>query len=509
VIDSIELGAKLCYGDDNDETIIHASGGTGNFYYSLDNGDDIADAILKDSIFIGEEIGLKRPYVIDEKGCAKTGLQYEYEQPDQFLVDFEFSDIQCHTDTFGNMLLGIQGGTGQYELSINDANFTDVSNVHSINRSTSKDTTSVNLLESNIKLYDGIRYEFYLRDENNCHVQERSPRVNSYTDDFADTIFEIPPILVLVDLDQRPVFCGAENTGKILFEATGGTVTSEQGYILTAYNVNRDESKTNADGTFVVDKLFQGLHKCSLTDAHGCVAETNLDLFPYDTITVAHENEAIQIEITDLTLPTYDCKFDGAIEVDVYDYLFDGVTVKVEHYNEAIEVLKQFDPNDTIVADSDYIRLVNEDDTLYYATQQLVAEYMGIGDYVVTATDIYTSCSVSVPFFLESIGGLDCPDVNNYNVFTPHNNDEENENFTFFGSANQMYSLQVYSAYGELVYSSGEQLAPNDGIKWNGVDNKERPVPVGTYIYLMHLNIGVAGDTIMNGNVTILRADGR
>jgi hypothetical protein len=80
-----------------------------------------------------------------------------------------------------------------------------------------------------------------------------------------------------------------------------------------------------------------------------------------------------------------------------------------------------------------------------------------------------------------------------------------------------VYNLKIFTAYGEMVYDSYKRqveeghdvnVADREGIRWDGLDNKHRPVPAGTYIYL--LRTGVApNDTLREGNVTILRNNGR
>lgn len=506
IIDSVSIGKKLCYGNTNDTTIIYASGGTGKFRYSLNNGLKLSE--LEDSLFIGEEIGLKQPYVVDENACVATANSYEYVQPDKFEVEYEFFPIQCYDDQYGDMKLEIKGGTGNYELSINDPNFNTETDLYDIYRS-QKDITQFALLENNILLRDDKVFKFYLRDANKCHVQNIED-LYSYTKPFADTIFVIPEKLVLVGLEMRSVNCRDENTGVIIFEATGGTVTTEQGYILQAVNIERNQSKFNSNGSNQVDKLFAGLHRCYLTDANGCIGETKLTPagYDFDTISVAYANESIYLEVSNIIVPTCDITFDGSLEINVADYSQDGVTAYVEKLNPKLNVYNQFDEPDTILADPDYKRVINEDNILYFANSVKIADHMGIGRYLITVEDNYTGCATSLDTLFISRDGDDCPKLNNYNAFTPHNGDLLNDNFTIFGSQYQEYKLQIYTSWGELVYSN-EGVADDEGVKWNGVDNSGRPVPVGTYIYRLHKQLSAQEDTTIINNITILRGDGR
>lgn len=59
--------------------------------------------------------------------------------------------------------------------------------------------------------------------------------------------------------------------------------------------------------------------------------------------------------------------------------------------------------------------------------------------------------------------------------------------------------VKIYSRWGELVYES-EQYK-ND---WNGV-KKKKPLPAGTYIYLLKILLANNTLTELKGDVTILR----
>ncbi|HKM94914.1 MAG TPA: gliding motility-associated C-terminal domain-containing protein, partial [Prolixibacteraceae bacterium] len=503
VIDSVALGEKLCHGDVDDKTIIHATGGTGKFYYSLDNGATLS--ALEESVFVGEKAGTKRPYVKDENGCEATFAAYEYLEPLALEVEYTFFPIQCFDDEFGNVVLDIKGGTGNYEVNYNSPNFD--SNVHEIPRS-QLDVTTFDFHKNDINLTDDITYYFYLRDANNCHVQNVEG-VNNYTKPFADTVFTKPQKLVLEKLDQRMVTCRNENTGVILFEASGGTISATNGYTLTTTNVERGQVRTNVLGSYQVDKLFAGLHRCVLTDANGCIGETRMSpVYDFDTITVAYKNESIFLEIAEIIQPHCNETYEGVLKINVADYTQDGVVAKVDYYNGALDVFYIFDRDDTIKAEIDYATGLDTDNPLYFANSKTVAENMGVGRYVVYVEDIYTGCSASIDTTIISKFGDDCREINYYNVFTPHNGDDLHENWTIRGSQHQKYALQIYTPYGEMVYSR-EGTADGEGVKWNGVDNKDRPVPVGTYIYLLNKYKGSKRDTFINGNITILRGDGR
>jgi gliding motility-associated-like protein len=504
----IDWGEKLCYGSNDDKTTIRASGGTGHYYYSMNNGTTLSG--LDDSVFVDLEVGEKYPYVEDENGCPNLNEvpSHLFEQPDKFEVYYKFYGIQCYDDEYGDMELKILGGTNNYDVTYNDPDFSETSRIINIPKS-SEDTTQFKFLEKNIYLEPNVTYNFYIKDENGCHAQNIDG-VRNTSDVFADTIFTIPQQLVLTELRQKPVNCSDDNTGIIEFDATGGTTRPGDGYVMRVVSDGR-VPKYNAPGSEMVEKLFAGHYKCYLTDANGCEAVTDLTPlgFNYDTITVAYNNESIKLSISDIYQPTCDRTYDGYIEVNVEDYLFDGVTANVEVYDANVDRYfpLENDEADTIVADEDFS---NQDpvNTLFFANGVRVADYITIGDYRITVTDNYTGCDASVDTLITSVDGDNCPEMNRYNYFTPDNGDDYNDEWIIFGSQNQKYTLQIYTSYGELVYDD-EDISDNEGIKWDGTDENGRPMPSGTYIYLLRKNEGTPKDTLINGNISIIRSGGK
>lgn len=504
VINQVIPGIKLCHGDLDDSTVVYASGGSGKFYYSLDNGTNFG--ALTDSVFIGEATGTKQPMVKDENNCVASAPMYEYVEPDALKAFYKFSPILCYDDEYANMELKIMGGTGNYALGINDPNFAgDVSFITRVKN----DTTNYNLLDNNVFLIENTRYRFYVRDENNCHVENISG-VNSYSKPIADTIFTKPSKLVLIadSLTMKPVTCSADQTGIIRFAAQGGTVTASKGYSLRAVHVAMNYSSVNKPFSNYVENLFAGLHHVYLTDANGCVGETRLtdDGFTHDTITVGYANISLRVNVSNIDLPNCDDTHDGKLEIDLEDFNEEGVTAYVEKLDTTLGLFFDLenDEDDYIESNPAFVGTSG----LYFLNNIQIAQGFGVGTYKITVRDNYTNCVSYIDTTVFSVNGDSCPPTFFYNVFTPHNNDDYNENWTIFGSEYQKYTLQIYTSLGELIYTD-KGIADSQGVKWNGVDNKKRPVPVGTYIYLLRKNEGTPRDTLINGNVTIIRGDGR
>ena len=81
-------------------------------------------------------------------------------------------------------------------------------------------------------------------------------------------------------------------------------------------------------------------------------------------------------------------------------------------------------------------------------------------------------------------------------AFTP-NNDGVNDNFQGYGTYIKNYEMGIYNLWGQLVYHTTDYSKP-----WDGT-SKGRPVPVGTYYYVIDLKTGK--EPIVTGSVTIIR----
>lgn len=518
LIKDVDWGIKLCNYSMDDSTIIHVEGGTAGFYYSLDGGSSYGD--LNDSIFVGESIGSKVAMAKDINGCITPQWEeYLLQQPDYFSVETEIFGLDCWYSENGDLELKISGGTGPYTFAYNDPTFS--SNTLNIVKSET-DTTTVKLSDEGIKLKPDITYRFYLHDNNNCHVQNISG-IKKISTPFDSILFTKPEMLILKDLIPKPVRCGNDNDGVIEFKAERGdslfenTITS--GYVFTAKNVARNYTRRNDPGSTKADELFAGFHECILKDVNGCFAATRLTNFKcdsaniywgIDTVTVVADYDTIQVYFNDTIQPQCNTWFNGSISVDINNFRSDGVTYYVDKWIES-ENRYETISTDSLPADSAYSDNA-EDNAFFYLVDQTVAEEIGIGLYRVVIKDNYTQCTDTIPpFLITSISGDSCPPESYYNVFTP-NGDSIHDSWEIYGSSYTKYSLQIYTALGQLIYSSPIITSGEQGIKWDGLDDFGRPAPVGTYIYLLREYDDMDRPTSTkpkDGNITILRGNGR
>jgi gliding motility-associated-like protein len=115
--------------------------------------------------------------------------------------------------------------------------------------------------------------------------------------------------------------------------------------------------------------------------------------------------------------------------------------------------------------------------------------------YTLIVTDT-AGCQGSATIFIE-VSERPLPEIVIYNTFSP-NGDLINDVWVIENIEKYETSyLEIYNRNGNLIFS-----AENYQNDWNGTYN-DNPVPAHTYFYL--LDLGVPGEKIRNGHVTIIR----
>jgi len=73
--------------------------------------------------------------------------------------------------------------------------------------------------------------------------------------------------------------------------------------------------------------------------------------------------------------------------------------------------------------------------------------------------------------------------------FSP-NEDGTNDNFNIVGLRDifEDFEILIYNRYGTLIFKGNNSIPNWDGTANKGINNKGKPMPVGTYFYVLHLN---------------------
>ena len=73
--------------------------------------------------------------------------------------------------------------------------------------------------------------------------------------------------------------------------------------------------------------------------------------------------------------------------------------------------------------------------------------------------------------------------------FSP-NEDGSNDDFNIVGLKDifEDFEILIYNRYGTLIYKGNNSIPNWNGTANKGINNKGKPMPVGTYFYILHLN---------------------
>ncbi len=257
IVPNIEFTNLIqCAGDATGAIIATASGGNGDFEYT------VGSETNSTGIFENLESGIYIISMIDQNNCSST-MEFEIDEPQQISTSIsQTQNILCAGESTGSFEINAIGGTGTYTYVLNgDSNTTGA--FENLNAGT---------------------FEVTIIDENDCTVAE------------IITITE-PDELVLNLENTQLADCAGATTGGFEVQASGGVGNY-------TYSI---PNQTNSDGVF--ENLASGIYDCLVTDENNCtsllpitVTENNdIELENVDSISLAcfgDQNGAIQISVT-------------------------------------------------------------------------------------------------------------------------------------------------------------------------------------------------------------------
>ncbi|MBW7867612.1 MAG: gliding motility-associated C-terminal domain-containing protein [Brumimicrobium sp.] len=212
----------MCYGDNTGAIEIVATGGTGTYTYSNDNGSTFQSSYA----FPGLAAGTYNLVVKDAVNCQVSGTA-TINQPTPLTATYAPLANTCFNACDGQLTITANGGTTPYQYSIdNGVTMTTNSNITGICEGT---------------------YTVLVSDNHNCQITA------------SQTITQ--PTQVTFTSVETPSTCSDPN-GVITITASGGT---------PGYTYSNDNG-----GTFVVGNVFNGLaqgtYNLAVKDANGCPA---------------------------------------------------------------------------------------------------------------------------------------------------------------------------------------------------------------------------------------------
>ncbi|MDR1055580.1 MAG: choice-of-anchor L domain-containing protein [Prevotellaceae bacterium] len=112
---TIAVTGITCGETANGSIEIEASGGTGNYQYSIDGGKNWQ----AETVFTGLAAATYIVIVTDDSNCLSLTESVGISQPTDLLIDPVISNAACYQD-LGSVLLNVRGGSGNYQYSINN-----------------------------------------------------------------------------------------------------------------------------------------------------------------------------------------------------------------------------------------------------------------------------------------------------------------------------------------------------------------------------------------------------
>ncbi len=220
--DPLSLEAEVqeeisCFGEENADILVSASGGTGNYTFDLDGETNST------GLFEGLAAGSYIVAVADDNGCAGV-VELSVAQPANLTLEIENApSASCEGGTSGSFSVNGDGGTGSL--------------IYTLDGNQNTDGQFDNLSTGT--------YTVFVNDANNC------------VDSLNVEIVANPPVEVS-EINSSSPSCNGESNGSLQLAASGGN--GDYTYQLG--------SLTNSEGLF--ENLSAGLYDVVVTDADGC-----------------------------------------------------------------------------------------------------------------------------------------------------------------------------------------------------------------------------------------------
>jgi hypothetical protein len=219
-----------CFGANDGQITVNASGGVGNYHYSWDNGQTT-------SVISNLAIGTYKVWVHDTTNCIlSSSVTITQPQPLQSFAD-SLKMIDCFGTNTGTANIILSGGTKPYTYSWNPANV----------QITQKAT---GILAHHLK---ANTYTLWITDAHQC------------VDSLQFTLTESPALKISI-AEIEKAYCNFAN-GNALVNVSGGN-----GNYIYSWNTNPSQDST------YLQKVIGGIYKVYVTDAKGCKSSLSVPI---------------------------------------------------------------------------------------------------------------------------------------------------------------------------------------------------------------------------------------
>jgi hypothetical protein len=278
-ITEIDLTNSSCFGNNNAEVVITATGGGGDLTYWFEDADAtiVYGPQINNNTFTGLSDGNYTIVVEGENGCNDT-YDIEIVSPDELGVEIDITSITCADDgDVGSIKARATGGTAPFTISllldgVEQSQFTDI---------------GYNTWVEFTNLAPDNRYEVVINDRWSC-----GPATSGLLE------ITIPDPLLIAAPVVQDVTCFGQSNGEVTVSASGGVAP----YIFTLFDDNDAELATLTDAAEVTfTNLVAGYNLyIAVEDANGCGPKTTAS-FNID------EPDPIAIDVNSIIIDDITC----------------------------------------------------------------------------------------------------------------------------------------------------------------------------------------------------------
>ncbi|MEL6253678.1 MAG: gliding motility-associated C-terminal domain-containing protein [Bacteroidota bacterium] len=226
-VDTISVIDPLCFGANNGEIQLLASGGPSPYNYSLNGG-----TFTSQSTFNGLSAGIYLFYARDSIGCVDS-ISVSLIQPTQLMISVDsLLDIDCSGDSSGEIHVSASGGSAPYQFALDGGSYGNTASFFQVG-------AGLHMLK--------------VRDSQGC---EDSTQIS---------LNENSPLLSLMQIDQE-ISCFGESDGALSVAISGGIGS-------ITYNWQGIGNAGNS-----ISGLVAGDYVVEIQDSLGCVTVDSISL---------------------------------------------------------------------------------------------------------------------------------------------------------------------------------------------------------------------------------------
>ena len=509
-------GEKRCYDSKDDSTIIvlhEADFGTrGEYTYTIDNWKRTITTKELEAVFVNLRDTMIYAQVKDTMGCVATWEDLVLEWPEAFNVTINKLPITCWDNQYGRLALEIEGGIQPYYFGVDDIAF---ANPVIVEKEVPGDVVLDTIVgkPENRYFYMNVNTDIYVKDAHNC-IAYNTPNTNTQNPYFyRQYVWEPVDTFEVLRVITTAPNCNYE-------DAQISVVANDKGvpsYTYWAEFPNGENVDSTSERSILKVRPDEIL-LWNVADFNKCIARIDPNKFPQGRkIYIPANADTIEVNYTINDDERPECPFtkDGIVRVDVKGFAEEGVEVRIFKTDTTFLNFNPFDPSHTYVITPEerdsfyYYEKENEltgeivyGDTLYIVNNDSIDYLFEVGNYYIEYEDIKTGCFVTTTFTVDPQDTI-CPD--NYDLVFSPNGDNYNDEWILNDLDLKNASLKIFNSEGELVYHfpKGGLGFASGGLKWRGFDDKDRPVPAGTYMYVYYMD---AVDTkVKYGTITLIR----